>query len=105
MKYDYLIVGSGLFGAVCAHELTKQGKRCLVVEKRNQNGDKNIYFYDGNNIFGKKDCLESIKTDDSYVILLTPSGKVYNQKMAYDLSNKKIIPFITHGGGGKEKRW
>ena len=29
-----------------------------VVEKRKQNGDKNIYFYDGNNIFGKKDILE-----------------------------------------------
>ena len=33
--YDYLIVGSGLFGAVCAHELTKRGKKCLVIEKRN----------------------------------------------------------------------
>lgn len=32
--YDYLIVGSGLFGAVCARELTDAGKRCLVVEKR-----------------------------------------------------------------------
>ena len=35
MKYDYLIVGSGLYGAVCAHELTKRGKKCLVIEKRN----------------------------------------------------------------------
>ena len=34
MKYDYLIVGAGLFGAVFAHEATKRGKRCLVVEKR-----------------------------------------------------------------------
>lgn len=34
MKYDYLIVGVGLFGAVFAHEATKRGKRCLVVEKR-----------------------------------------------------------------------
>ena len=33
--YDYLIVGAGLFGAVCAHEAKKTGKRCLVVEKRN----------------------------------------------------------------------
>ncbi|MDR2586950.1 MAG: NAD(P)-binding protein, partial [Coriobacteriales bacterium] len=32
--YDYLIVGSGLFGAVCARELTDQGKSCLVIEKR-----------------------------------------------------------------------
>ncbi len=42
MTYDYLIVGSGLFGAVCAHELTKRGFRCLVVEKRSHIGG-NIY--------------------------------------------------------------
>ena len=34
MKYDYLIVGAGLFGAVFAHEAKKRGKKCLVVEKR-----------------------------------------------------------------------
>ena len=32
--YDYLIVGSGLFGAVFANEAKKKGKKCLVVEKR-----------------------------------------------------------------------
>ena len=42
MKYDYLIVGSGLYGAVCAHELTKRGFRCLVVEKRSHVGG-NVY--------------------------------------------------------------
>ena len=35
MKYDYLIVGAGLFGAVFAHEMTKEGKKCLIIEKRN----------------------------------------------------------------------
>lgn len=34
-KYDYLIVGSGLFGAVFAHEMSKQNKKCLIIEKRN----------------------------------------------------------------------
>lgn len=34
MKFDYLIVGSGLFGAVFAHEMTQQGKKCLVLERR-----------------------------------------------------------------------
>lgn len=33
-RYDYLIVGAGLYGAVCAHELTKQGKTVLVIDKR-----------------------------------------------------------------------
>lgn len=32
--YDYLIVGAGLFGAVCAHELIKKGNKVLVVDKR-----------------------------------------------------------------------
>lgn len=34
MKYDYLIVGAGLFGSVFAHEATKNGKKCLVIERR-----------------------------------------------------------------------
>ena len=34
-KYDYLIVGSGLFGAIFAYEANKQGKKCLVIDKRN----------------------------------------------------------------------
>lgn len=32
--YDYLIVGAGLYGAVFAHELNKQGKKCLVIDRR-----------------------------------------------------------------------
>ena len=42
MKYDYLIVGSGLFGSIFAHEATKKGKKCLVIDKRNHIGG-NIY--------------------------------------------------------------
>lgn len=41
-KYDYLIVGSGLFGAVFAHEATAAGKKCLVCERRPHIGG-NIY--------------------------------------------------------------
>jgi len=33
-EYDYLIVGAGLFGSIFAYEMTKQGKKCVVVEKR-----------------------------------------------------------------------
>lgn len=35
MKYNYLIVGAGLFGAVFACEAKKAGKKCLVIDKRN----------------------------------------------------------------------
>lgn len=38
MEYDYLIVGAGFFGSICAYELTKLGKKCLVIEKRNHIG-------------------------------------------------------------------
>jgi UDP-galactopyranose mutase len=37
-KYDYLIVGAGFFGAVFAHEMTKRGKRVLVIDKRSHIG-------------------------------------------------------------------
>lgn len=37
-EYDYLIVGAGLFGAIFAHEMTKRGKRCLVIDRRNHIG-------------------------------------------------------------------
>lgn len=42
MKYDYLLVGSGLFAGVFAYHAMKQGKTCLVIEKRNHIGG-NIY--------------------------------------------------------------
>lgn len=41
-KYDFLIVGAGLFGAVFAREATKKGKTCLVIDKRPHIGG-NIY--------------------------------------------------------------
>ncbi|MDD7647771.1 MAG: UDP-galactopyranose mutase, partial [Ruminococcus bromii] len=40
--FDYLIVGSGLFGSVFAHEATKLGKNCLVLERRDHIGG-NVY--------------------------------------------------------------
>ena len=42
LKYDYLIIGSGLFGATFAHLATKRGKRCLVIDKRSHLGG-NVY--------------------------------------------------------------
>lgn len=40
--YNYLVVGSGLFGAIFAYEANKRGKKCLVIDKRNHIGG-NIY--------------------------------------------------------------
>ena len=44
-RYDYLIVGSGLFGATFAYKATKQGKKCLVIDKRSHLGG-NVYCED-----------------------------------------------------------
>ena len=45
MKYDFLIVGAGLYGAVFAYEATKRGKKCLVIDKRDHIAG-NIYTYE-----------------------------------------------------------
>ena len=63
MQYDYLIVGAGLYGAVFAHELTKKGKRCLVIDRRShiagnvyteKMSDINVHVY-GAHIFHTSD--------------------------------------------------
>lgn len=45
MKYDYLVVGSGLYGAIFAHEANKKGKKVLVIDKRANVGG-NVYTED-----------------------------------------------------------
>lgn len=47
--YDYLVVGSGLFGSVFAYEMTKRSKKCLVIEKRKHIGG-NVYTKNAENI-------------------------------------------------------
>ena len=42
MKYDYLVVGAGLFGSVFAYEAKRKGKTCLVIDKRPHIGG-NVY--------------------------------------------------------------
>lgn len=94
MKYDYLIVGSGLFGATFAHLATKQGKRCLVIDKRNHAGG-NIYCEEVDGINVHKYGAHIFHTSDKNVwdfvngivpfnrytncpVAQTPDGKLYN---------------------------
>ncbi|WP_455542945.1 UDP-galactopyranose mutase [Intestinibacter sp.] len=49
MKFDYLVVGSGLYGSIFAHEAKKKGKSVLVIEKRENIGG-NIYTKNIENI-------------------------------------------------------
>jgi len=92
-KYDYLIVGSGLFGGVFAHEMTKLGKKCLVIDKRNHSGgniycenteDINVHKY-GAHIFHTNDKLiweyvNQFAEFNNYINspLSLSKGKVYN---------------------------
>lgn len=49
MRYDYLIVGAGLFGATFAYEAAKKNKRCLVIDRRQHIGG-NVYTENINGI-------------------------------------------------------
>lgn len=64
-KYDYLIVGSGLFGATCAYELSKNHK-VLVIEKRNHIGG-NCYTEEQNNIHIHKYGAHIFHTSDKKI--------------------------------------
>ncbi|MDM8111309.1 UDP-galactopyranose mutase [Phascolarctobacterium faecium] len=93
MKYDYLIAGSGLFGSVFAYEAKKQGKKCLVVEKRShiggniyceQKDDINIHKY-GAHIFhtsNKKvwDYIKQFAKFNNYINspVANYKGEIYN---------------------------
>ena len=48
-KYDYVIIGAGLFGATFAYEMAKENKKCLVIDRRNHIGG-NIYCEEINGI-------------------------------------------------------
>ena len=50
------------------------------------------------------DCVNSIKTDDSKIILMTPRGKTYNQKIAVDLSHEKHLIIICGHYEGFDER-
>lgn len=63
MKYDYLVVGAGLFGSVFASEANRAGRSVLVVEK-NGNVGGNIYTEEINGIQVHKYCTHIFHTDD-----------------------------------------
>jgi UDP-galactopyranose mutase len=65
-SYDYLIVGAGVFGSVCAYELNKRGKTCLVIDKRNFVGG-NCYTENINGIHVHKYGAHIFHTNDKYL--------------------------------------
>ena len=65
-KYDYLIVGAGLYGSTFAYEATKRGKKCLVIDRRNHIGG-NIYCEKINNINVHKYGAHIFHTNDKEI--------------------------------------
>lgn len=92
-EYDYLIVGSGLFGGVFAHEAKQKGKKCLIIDKRDHAGGNifceniegiNVHKY-GAHIFhtndkGIWDYVNQFADFNNYVNspLSFSKGKLYN---------------------------
>lgn len=93
-KYDYLIVGAGLFGASFAYFASKQGKKCFVIDKRPHSGGNiyceeiegiNVHKY-GAHIFHTSDkevwdFVNSIVPFNRYTncpVAKAPDGKLYN---------------------------
>jgi UDP-galactopyranose mutase len=64
--YDYLIVGAGVFGSVCAYELTKKGKKCLVIDRRKVIGG-NCYTENINGIHVHKYGAHIFHTNDKHL--------------------------------------
>ena len=94
MRYDFLIVGAGLFGATFAHLAHKQGKQCIVIDKRPHSGGNiyceniegiNVHKY-GAHIFHTSDkaiwdFVNSIVPFNRYTnspIAMAPNGQLYN---------------------------
>ncbi|MFR0589281.1 NAD(P)-binding protein [Bifidobacterium apri] len=66
MKYDYLVVGSGLFGASFAHEVKAAGKSVLVIDKRPNIAD-NVYTQDVEGIHVHRFGTHIFHTNDKEV--------------------------------------
>lgn len=95
-KYDYLIVGSGLFGSVFAHEASKRGKKCFVIDKRTHLGGNvfcnnvegiNVHQY-GAHIFHTND-----KKIWDYVNQFVKFNNFVNAPLAFTKGKLYNLPF------------
>lgn len=118
MKIDILTLFPGMFTSVFTESIIKRAQEKGIVtikihdfrtfskEKHHKVDDTP---YGGGNgmvltcqpIF---DCVESLRQEDSYVILLTPDGKKYEQTIAYQLAEKKHLIIICGHYEGFDER-
>ncbi len=96
MKYDFLIVGAGLFGSVFAHEAVKRGKKVLVIDKRAHIGG-NIYTEKKENINVHKYGAHIFHTNSEdiwdYVNQFTEFNRFTNSPIANFKGELYSLPF------------
>lgn len=96
MKYDYLIVGSGLFGSTFAYEMNKRGKNCLVIDKRSHIGG-NVYTenVDGINVhkYGAHIFHTSNKEVWDYIQQFAEFNRYTNSPIAIYKNELYNLPF------------
>ena len=94
--YDYLIVGSGLFGATFAHQAQKKGKKCLVIDKRPHLGG-NIYCENVEGINVHKYGAHIFHTDSKqvwdFVNSIVPFNRYTNSPIANYKGKQYSLPF------------
>jgi UDP-galactopyranose mutase len=95
-QYDYLIVGAGLWGSVFAHEATKRGKKCLVVDRRTHTGG-NVYCENVEGINVHKYGAHIFHTNDKeiwdYVNSFVEFNRYTNSPIANYLGDLYNLPF------------
>ena len=95
-QYDYLIVGSGLFGATFAYKATQAGKMCLVIDKRPQTGG-NVFCeqIEGVNVhkYGAHIFHTSNKVVWDFVNSLVPFNRYTNSPIANYHGELYSLPF------------
>jgi UDP-galactopyranose mutase len=95
-KYDYLIVGAGLYGATFAYFATQQGKRCLVIDKRGHRGG-NVYCEEVEGIHVHKYGAHIFHTSNravwNFVNSLVPFNRYTNSPLANYHGRLYNLPF------------
>lgn len=87
-KYDFLIVGSGLFGAVFAYKAIKKGKKCLIVEKRDHVGG-NVYTEEIEGITVHRYGAHIFRTSDKMVWNFMTQFSEFNNFVNSPVANYK----------------
>ena len=94
--YDYLIVGSGLFGSVFAQIMNENGKKCLVIDKRNHTGG-NIYTKEESDIKIHWYGAHIFHTDNEevwhYINRFAKFNNYVNSPLAYSEGRLYNLPF------------